>query len=96
MVVYPDDKELKALELQSVVDDVVELAGDKDGIGAERPLFCKVLESWYISFASDVNSCVGVGDDDAEEQDLDGVFRWLNDGSDVSHSCVLRKTASPV
>ena len=96
MLVYPDGKGLKALELQSVVDDDVEFAGDKDGIGADRPFCCKLLDIWYISFASDVNSLVGVGDDDAEEQDLDGVFRWLNDGKEVSHSCVLTKTASPV
>ena len=96
MFEYPEVMALKGLVLQSFVDDVVELAGDKEGMGAER-LFGRIsFEIWYISFASELNSLVGVGDDDAEEQDLDGVFKWSNEGKELSHSCVLEKTASPV
>ena len=87
---------LKPLELHSVVEDVVEFAGDKDGIGAERLLWCMPFEIWYISLDSVVNSLVGDGDDEAEEQDLEGVFKWLKDGREVSHSCLLEKIASPV
>ena len=83
------------LELHSVEEDVVEFAGDRDGIGAER-LWWMPFEIWYISLDSVVNSLVGDGDEEAEEQDLDGVFKWLKDGREVSHSCLLEKTASPV
>ena len=39
----------------------------------------------------------GVGDEDAEEHDLEGVFKWLNEGRHVSKSVGLRtNAASPV